>query len=77
MNDNDWVMDVSFYPKVVFVPYENGDIILGMNLMTKLCPGNLIGVIHSGGQEAVEEWLAAHPDWKQKYSKEVADEGIC
>lgn len=74
MSDSDWVVDVSLYPHVCFVPYDDGDIMLGMSLITEHCPGNLIGVIHSGGQEAVEEWIAAYPDWKQTYQKEVADD---
>jgi hypothetical protein len=74
MDNNDWVIDISLYPAVVFVPYNNGGIVLGINLMTERCPGNLIGIIHINGQEAVEEWIAAHPDWLQTYSRGVSDE---
>jgi hypothetical protein len=70
MNWTEWLLDVSFEPPC-FVPYERdtGRIVLGMNLITDRCPGKLIGLMHSGGQEAVEQWEANNPDWQTEFGK--------
>ena len=44
-----------------FVPYEpdTGDIIFGMNYMGKKPPGgDVVGVIHVDGQDAVDKWCS-------------------
>ena len=69
MNWENWLLDVTYDPPV-FVPYEDdGSIVFGMNIMTSECPGNLIGVIHTEGQEAVEKWLSENPKWHEMYAK--------
>jgi len=67
-----WVLDVTYMPDMppVFVPYEDGTLVLGMNVMSEFCPGNLVGIIHEGGQEAAEKWYAENPDWYKKYSRQ-------
>jgi len=64
-----WVLDVTYTPALppVFVPYENGNLVLGMNVVSATCPGELIGVIHEGGQEAAEKWCAENPNWYEQY----------
>lgn len=64
----EWVLDVSF-DMPVFVPYERDTdtIVIGMNVARATSPGKLVGVIHEGGQEAVDEWIANHPEWKEEY----------
>jgi hypothetical protein len=58
-----WVLDASFWPNRVFVPLGKDALpILGMNLMAPLPPGKLVGVIHAGGQDAVDEFVGEHAD---------------
>lgn len=68
-NWKEWLLDVSFYPPV-FVPYERETdmIVTGMNVMSSKCPGKLVGIVHSGGQESVEEWCQDHPTWIEEYA---------
>lgn len=65
----EWLLDVSFSIPC-FVPYERetDTIITGMNVITDKCPGELVGVIHMDGQEAVEKWCAENPDWHVRFS---------
>jgi hypothetical protein len=65
---NKWVVDVT-YEIPCFVPYEEGELILGMNLITEKCPGQLVGVIHAAGQDAVEKYCAENPNWYETFSK--------
>lgn len=62
-----WVVDVSFATPC-FVPYIGGELITGMNLVQDHSPGELVGIIHCAGQEAVEAYCAAHPDWHRQFS---------
>lgn len=71
MSEKDWVLDCTFDNDIpAFCPYENGDIIIGMTVISDKCPGNLIGVFHSDGQELVEKWIAKHPNWYKEYKVE-------
>lgn len=67
----EWLLDVSFeYP--CFVPYERDtdQVVVGMNMLSARCPGELVGVMHSDGQDAVEKWCAENPDWLTRFRKE-------
>ena len=73
---NNWVLDVTYVPNMppVFVPYEDdGTLVLGMNVMSEKCPGELVGIIHEGGQEAVEKWCSENPNWYEQYSRPTKD----
>jgi len=56
-----------------FCPYDKatGDVIVGMTLITSLngFKGKIVGLFHPDGQEAVEEWIKAHPDEKAEIAK--------
>ena len=68
---DDWVIDVTFGTEFpCFVPYDGETLVLGMNIISQKCPGNLVGVLHTEGQEAVDEWIVNHPQWYSTYSKE-------
>jgi hypothetical protein len=73
MDWKEWLLDVTHGtdPFACFVPYEREDdaIVFGMNLMTDRCPGDLVGVIHAAGQEAVEKWMADNPDWHERHKR--------
>lgn len=47
-----------------YVPYENDKLITGFSAFG-FCPGELVGVVHVDGQEAVERWCKENPDWKK------------
>jgi len=68
---NEWLLDVSFGVPA-FVPYERDtdSVIIGLTMLSDKCPGKIIGVIHCDGQEAVESWVEAHPNWYSQYSSE-------
>ena len=71
MDWKDWLMDVTFGDNPpCFVPYEQEKktIVFGMNMIQDKCPGNLVGVIHSQGQGAVEAWIKKNPDWHKRFS---------
>jgi len=55
---SEWVYDISLN---CWVGYRSGDILLGMNVIGD-CPGTVVGIIHPGGQEAVDKWVDEHPD---------------
>lgn len=70
----EWVIDASMSAPegcACFVPYEREEdtFVLGMNLISDRCPGELLGVIHANGQEAVEEWCKANPDWHDRHKR--------
>jgi len=65
-----WVLDASFTREdylPCFCPVDGEDILTGFSMYTDRCPGELVGVIHSEGQEAVEKWIDEHQDWYNKY----------
>ena len=69
----EWVVDVTHGTEngACFCPYEreSDSIVFGMNFITDRCPGDLVGVVHMGGNEAVEEWCAANPDWHDRLKR--------
>jgi hypothetical protein len=77
---NEWVLDLTFgtEPMPCFCPYERdtGAIVTGMNMLTDRCPGELVGVVHLDGQEAVEKWCADNPDWHERYAKKPDDAAL-
>lgn len=67
-----WVIDCSMHEPgmpYVYCPVEFGDdgeisnVVVGMMLMGKP-KGDVVGVYHQDGQEAVERWCAANPEWR-------------
>lgn len=71
MTWDNWVADVSLADGqdeglFCFVPLD-GDphgehsLVVGLNYLSNKPPGKLIGVVHMDGQEACDEWCAAHP----------------
>ena len=69
----EWVIDVTKDPNPpCFCPFERdlGAVVWGMNVISGKCPGKLVGVVHLGGQEEVEKWIAANPDWRERFSNE-------
>lgn len=63
-----WVLDVTF-DIPTFIPYDitQETLITGLTVMADHCPGELVGVIHLDGQQAVDRWVAAHPNWYETY----------
>lgn len=65
MNYDEWVADVTLDTPpgmFVFCPYDDGDFITGLNIISDVCPGALVAIIHTDGQEAVDRWIEKHPD---------------
>jgi hypothetical protein len=63
-----WVLDVTstFGGEYCFVPIEDdGTLVVGLNVISDECPGKLVGAVHAGGQEEVENWCAEHPEWSK------------
>ncbi len=66
-----WVIDLSMSQEgvICFVPVDSGNnLIFGLNVLSGECPGNLVGVYHSGGADKANQWLKENPDWKSRYS---------
>ena len=67
-----WLLDVTNRVGELpcFCPYEEltGMIMTGLNVIADKCPGELIGVFHEGGQEAVEKWCRDNQDWHERYA---------
>jgi hypothetical protein len=63
---DDWVLDVTFWRSdapLAFCPLdEDGSVISGLTVLASIPPGRMVGVAHADGQDAVEEWMGAHPD---------------
>lgn len=69
---SDWVLDISMGDDIpCFVPYdkETDTCVVGLNLITDRCPGNLVGVMCCAGQDAAEAWCRTHPDWYSRYCR--------
>jgi len=65
-----WMLDASSVRAngvACFVPYCDGDLIVGMNVISHECPGALVGLFHPCGQKAAEEWAEENKDWHEKY----------
>ena len=72
----EWLLDISHIDEMpCFVPYENGNIIFGMNVITDRCPAKLVGVISPAGQKAVEKWCEENPDWYERYKQQEVSDG--
>lgn len=68
----EWLLDITNGDNPpCFVPYERetDSIVFGMNLITDRSPGALVGVIHSDGQDAVEKYCSANPDWHERFQE--------
>ena len=66
---NEWALDVSLDPPC-FVPYlrDTDEFVFGLNLVTAKCPGKLVCIIHQAGQDAVDAWCKANPDWHERFT---------
>lgn len=64
----DYVLNVTHEP-YSFHPFCDEEVVIGMEMIYEKCPGNLVGVIHEDGQDAVNDWCAHNPDWFNCYSK--------
>lgn len=70
-----WVMDITNgVENPCFCPYEDGDVIFGLSVMSSRCPGNLIGVLRLDGQEEVDVWIEDNPDWQERFAKGASDD---
>lgn len=77
MNYEGWVLDATLDDGSglhCFCPVEGDDIVTGMNLLTDVPPGPLVGVIHADGQEAVEAWCEEHADMVDRIYEESRKE---
>lgn len=77
-----WVMDIGarrFREEQIpaFIPVELPDkLFTEMAVVSKTCPGYLIGIIGSGmTTEELDCWISEHPDWYKKY-KNPADKSM-
>jgi hypothetical protein len=63
-----WILDVTQEPPV-FSPFgsDTGIVIYGIAYVGDKCPGELVGIYHHAGEEAREAWVAANPDWFEKF----------
>lgn len=67
LTEEEWVADITNYPEYVcFIPYKDGELLIGLNVITDKCPGKLIGIFHSDGVDAVNEFQSANPNIKQE-----------
>jgi hypothetical protein len=72
---DEWLMDVTLWPYYCFSPRDRqGNIVIGMVAIQDRSPGKLAGVIHADGQEAVEAWIAEHPEWPERYKPNAGTE---
>jgi hypothetical protein len=54
----EWVLDVTQSQDLyAFCPLENGNVVLGMTVLSERCPGRLVAAYHEAGQDAVEAWF--------------------
>ena len=69
-DDGQWVMDVTNWPRYCFCPYEadTGSVVLGMNIISERCPGNLAGIYHSVGGDFAATWARENPNWRERYA---------
>ena len=67
---NEWIMDVTDWPKYCFCPYEpeTGNVVLGMNVIQDRCPGKLAGIYHGDGNDFAATWCNENPTWRELYS---------
>ena len=69
----EWVLDCSSVNHEhipCFCPIEDREVVVwGMNVLQGRCPGNLVGVVHQGGQKECEKWVEKNPDWHAKYCR--------
>lgn len=70
MSFSNWVLDATIATPAgtfCFCPIEGdleGDfkIVTGMNLISDKPNGDLLGIVHENGQQAVEQWCAEHAE---------------
>lgn len=71
-----WVLDVTMAdlegPRA-FCPLDNkGNVVVGLTFISDTPPGELVGVFHEGGDEAVEAWCDQHPEELEQVFSESA-----
>lgn len=71
MKQEDFVLDVTLDGGGLncYCPYlkDTEEVVFGLSILTDRCPGNLVGVVHMDGNEAVEKWIAEHPEYPERY----------
>ncbi len=78
-----YVLDATIYKEdgiFCFVPIENmgtpqQTLILGMNILSSIEGfdlGDIVGVVHLDGDEAVDNWLKKHPEVVSKIKARLA-----
>jgi hypothetical protein len=55
-----WVIDGTMGYPFCFCPLDGDNIVTGMNLLTDKPPGELVGVVHSDGDEAADVFYEQH-----------------
>jgi hypothetical protein len=67
---NEWVMDVTESPKIIFMPLvqETREILDDLAIVADCCPGTIAAILHGDGEEAADQWISENPDWLDKYS---------
>ncbi len=73
---NEWVIDVTFWPSTGFCPLDDGSVVVGMTYIADRSPGKLVGVFHHDGEEAVDGWVADHPNWKDEYGQQQGESDV-
>ena len=66
----EWILDVTNHrdDAPCFCPFDEGNIVFGMNMIAQKSPGALIGIVHLDGQEMADEWVRSNTDWYERYS---------
>ena len=66
----DYVLDVTFSVPA-FCPYESNPerVFTGVTHLSERCPGNLVGVYHSDGLEAADDWCKRNPGWRERFAR--------
>ena len=69
---DEWAIDVTCAKHngaIAFVPICGDEVVWGLTMIQDRAPGPLVGVVSQDGMGDVEEWVAANPDWKLRYTK--------
>ena len=77
---SDWVLDASVCsgdgPMYCFCPVDtDGSIVIGLNMLTDRCPGQLVGVIHADGDEAAAQWAEQRMELLERLARRATGSG--
>ena len=71
-----WLLEARDYKKdepLCFCPYENEEIIIGINFLGNLPPGEFIGIFHQNGEEDCKKWCDENKKLIEKLKKGKSD----